>query len=477
MIKTSQLYSKRVLVVVAATAMAFGIALGLGAMLTGQGEAEQRLGAVDQSATASDGVITIEALRAEFGGTSVEVELRFSAPESERRPVGIAPNAAELNGVPGVSGRVRGNGTTTISFPSHAWPADATELTLTISSVQFIDERADIELVPGDWRLTIEVPESDEADQARTVDMLDPAVVQIAGLALTSGNAVLLKGGSEALHSNRALSALIQQVLQRHGLDPACVDLLEDRAAFAALLACHQDVDLIIARGSGPFVQHVMDSTKIPVLGHAEGLCHVYLHADADPQQAAAIIVDAKCSYPSACNATEALLVHRDFLPHLAEVGAALAAAGVALRADPACLNQLEGAQPAGPDDLGREYGDLVLAVYAVDDLEAAVEHIHRHGSAHTEAICTADPEAGRRFLAAVDAASVFVNASTRFADGYRYGLGAEVGISTGKLHARGPVGVEGLVTYRWLLRGHGEVASDYGPGKRAFRHRTRKKG
>ncbi|MCA9825848.1 MAG: hypothetical protein KC482_15070 [Dehalococcoidia bacterium] len=181
MIKTSQLYSKRVLVVVAATAMAFGIALGLGAMLTGQGEAEQRLGAVDQSATASDGVITIEALRAEFGGTSVEVELRFSAPESERRPVGIAPNAAELNGVPGVSGRVRGNGTTTISFPSHAWPADATELTLTISSVQFIDERADIELVPGDWRLTIEVPESDEADQARTVDMLDPAVVQIAG--------------------------------------------------------------------------------------------------------------------------------------------------------------------------------------------------------------------------------------------------------------------------------------------------------
>ena len=310
------------------------------------------------------------------------------------------------------------------------------------------------------------------------------AVVQIAGLALESGNAVLLKGGSEARESNRALVALIHEVLrehgQAHGLDPACVALLEDRAAFAALLDCDRDVDLIIARGSGPFVQRVMDSTKIPVLGHAEGLCHVYVHADADPERAAAILVDAKTSYPAACNAVETLLWHADAGEATLAALQALAAAGVELRGDPAtqALDPNLTVLPASEADWATEYGDKILAVRQVADLDQALAHIERYGSKHTEAIVCADASpdalnpAAARFSAEVDAACVFVNASTRFADGYRFGLGAEVGIATGKLHARGPVGVEGLLSYRWLLRGHGQVASAYGPGKRAYTHR-----
>jgi glutamate-5-semialdehyde dehydrogenase len=308
------------------------------------------------------------------------------------------------------------------------------------------------------------------------------AVVQIAGLALASGNAVLLKGGSEARESNRALVALIHTVMRERELDPACVTLLEDRAAFAALLDCHEQVDLIIARGSGPFVQRVMAATKIPVLGHAEGLCHVYVHADAEPERAAAILVDAKTSYPAACNAVETLLWHADARAAASACLRALADAGVELRGDPATLALARAleipVQPASEADWASEYGEPILAVGQVADLDQALAHIERYGSKHTEAIVCADPSptaqhpAAERFLAEVDAACVFVNASTRFADGYRFGLGAEVGIATGKLHARGPVGVEGLLSYRWLLRGHGQVASAYGPGKRAFTHR-----
>lgn len=302
------------------------------------------------------------------------------------------------------------------------------------------------------------------------------AVVQIGCLALASGNAVLLKGGHEALHSNRALVELIHAVLREHGLDPACVGLLEDRAAFHELLACHDDVDLIIARGSGSFVAMVMDATKIPVLGHAEGLCHLYLHADADADQAATIAVDAKCSYPSACNAIETLLWHADAEAAALACLQALAERGVELRGDPATLALAATAElalePASERDWDTEYGELILSVRQCSSLDDALAHIERHGSGHTEAIVCTDAAIGERFLAEVDAACVFVNASTRFADGYRFGLGAEVGISTGKLHARGPVGVEGLLSYRWLLRGHGQVASDYGPGKRAFHHR-----
>lgn len=301
------------------------------------------------------------------------------------------------------------------------------------------------------------------------------AVVQITGLALTSGNAVLLKGGSEALRSNRALIELIHRCLRAHDVDPACVCLLEDRAAFRALLDCHAEVDLIIARGSGSFVQLVMDSTKIPVLGHAEGLCHVYLHADAPAQHAAKIVVDAKCDYPAACNAVETLLWHADAREAAAASLRGLAEQGVELRGDEATLAlgvelglKLDAATSY---DWDAEYGELVLSVAQVESLDAALEHIEAHGSRHTEAIVCEDPAAGERFVRGVDAACTFVNASTRFADGYRFGLGAEVGIATGKLHARGPVGVEGLLSYRWILRGQGQVAADYGPGKRSYLH------
>ena len=305
------------------------------------------------------------------------------------------------------------------------------------------------------------------------------AVPQITGLALKSGNAVLLKGGREALRSNRALVALIHAVLDAHAVDRACVALLDDREAFHALLQCHAQVDLIVARGSGAFVQLVMDSTKIPVMGHAEGLCHLYVHADAELERAVAIAVDAKCSYPSACNAVETLLWHRDAREVARACLVALAARGVELRGDPGTLalgGEL-GVQPASATDWDSEYGELILSVREVEDLDAALAHIEAHGSRHTEAILCAPDTAGsvgERFIAGVDAACVFVNASTRFADGYRFGLGAEVGIATGKLHARGPVGVEGLLSYRWLLRGAGQVTSSYGPGpeQRRFLHR-----
>lgn len=302
------------------------------------------------------------------------------------------------------------------------------------------------------------------------------AVVQIGALALRSGNAVLLKGGAEARESNLALVACLRDALAREGLDRDAVGAVEDRTALGRLLELDACIDLVIPRGSSQLVRHVQASTRIPVLGHAEGICHLYLDRAAAPDMAARLAVDGKCDAPSACNATETLLVHRDLLPHLPRVGAALRERGVELRADDDARAALSRggveAVPAGPEDGDTEYGDLVLAVFTVPDLDAALAFIAAHGSAHTDAIVTDDATAAARFLAEVDSASVFHNASTRFADGYRYGLGAEVGISTARIHARGPVGVEGLLTTRWLLEGTGQVAADYGPGKRAFTHR-----
>jgi glutamate-5-semialdehyde dehydrogenase len=298
------------------------------------------------------------------------------------------------------------------------------------------------------------------------------AVPQIVGLAIKSGNAVLLKGGSEALRTNEALVELIHAVLTEHGVDAGAVALLRDRAAFSALLELDDLVDLVIARGSGSFVQMVQRSTEIAVLGHAEGLCHIYLHADADPAMAASLVVDAKTSYPAACNSVETLLWNTGAGDALDAVLAALIKAGVDVRGCSETQGRAAQVGAATDADWDAEYSALVLSVRRVDDLDAALEHIQRHGSGHTEAIVTASAVVGERFLDAVDAASVFVNASTRFADGYRYGLGAEVGISTGKLHARGPVGVEGLLTTRWLLRGDGHITTAYGSGARAFTHR-----
>ena len=301
------------------------------------------------------------------------------------------------------------------------------------------------------------------------------ALVQIVGLAWKSGNAVLLKGGSEARESNRALSSVIHRVLSRRGLDLRSTVLLEDRADVGALLGLHGFVDLIVARGSSEFVQHVQQSTRIPVMGHAAGVCHLYLHAAADPAMAARVAVDAKCSYPAACNSIEALLWDPGAAVALDAAVAALTAAGVELRGCPRTRARHPTMAPAGDGDWGHEFGALVLAVRQVADMDEALAFIARHGSRHTEAIVTADRAAAERFLTAVDAGSVFHNASNRFADGFRYGLGAEVGVSTDKLHARGPVGVEGLLTYRWLLRGDGQVTTAYGPGGRRYTHRDLK--
>ncbi|HFE46322.1 MAG TPA: glutamate-5-semialdehyde dehydrogenase [Nannocystis exedens] len=304
------------------------------------------------------------------------------------------------------------------------------------------------------------------------VEARPDAIPQIAGLAIKSGNALLLKGGSEALESNRALVALIRRLLVAHNLPEGSVCLLEQREDFGALLGMHDLVDLIIARGSTPFVRRVMASTEIPVMGHAEGLCHIYLHPPVEPMLAARIVVDAKCSYPAACNAVETLLWHPGAGSALDACIAALAAEGVELRGCGATRARAPGIAQAGVDDWRREYGSKILAIRQVADLEVALEHIACYGSRHTEAVLSEDKDTCTRFVARVDAAAVFVNVSTRFTDGYRFGLGAEVGISTGKLHARGPVGVDGLLTYRWILRGCGQVTADYGPGKRMLRRR-----
>lgn len=297
------------------------------------------------------------------------------------------------------------------------------------------------------------------------------ALVQIASLALRTGNAVLLKGGREAAESNRALTGVVRSALERAGLPPDAVQLLDDRAEVEALLGMEKGVDLVVARGGKEFVEHVRARSRIPVLAHAEGVCHVFLHHSAEVSKAARIVVDSKCSYPAACNALETLLWERGAEAALEASVAALRSAGVELRGDEATRARHPEMKVATDADWDAEYGALILSVARVDDLDGALAHIARHGSAHTETIVAEDRTAAERFLAEVDAACVFHDASTRFADGYRFGLGGEVGIGTGKLHARGPVGVDGLLTFRWLLRGSGQVSADYGPGKRPFLH------
>ncbi len=301
------------------------------------------------------------------------------------------------------------------------------------------------------------------------------AVVQIAALAVKSGNGVLLKGGREALHSCTALVQTLRRGLEATAVSPEVIQLLTTRAEVQGLLALDAYVDLVIPRGSNEFVRYIQANTRIPVLGHADGLCHLYVDAAADLDQAVAITLDAKTQYPAACNAIETLLVHQHIAPtFLPRVAPALAAQGVELRAEPAAealIAPLEVCR-ATEADWGTEYTDLILAIKIVPDLEAAVEHINTYGSRHTEAIVTQDPQAAQTFMADVDAAGVYHNCSTRFADGYRYGFGAEVGISTQKLPPRGPVGLEGLVTYKYRLWGKGQVVANYGGALgRAFLH------
>jgi len=298
------------------------------------------------------------------------------------------------------------------------------------------------------------------------------AVVQIAGLAVRSGNGAILKGGSEAAGSCAALLEALREGLADGPVAPGVLDLLTSREESLALLRLDGLVDLIIPRGSNALVRFIQDNTRIPVLGHADGICHLFVDAAADPDLALRVALDSKTQYPAACNAIETLLVHRTIAPtFVPQAILAFGAAGVELRGDQAAM-ALGVGHAASDDDWSTEYSDLILAIRVVDDLEAALEHIRRYSSRHTDAICTDDPIAADRFLAAVDSAGAYLNCSTRFADGFRYGFGAEVGISTQTLPPRGPVGLEGLVTYRYRLRGQGHIAADYASGARRFSHR-----
>ena len=297
------------------------------------------------------------------------------------------------------------------------------------------------------------------------------ALVQIAALALKSGNAVILKGGSEASESNRVLYETIVEATA--DLPEGWATLIEAHEEVDRLLEMDDMVDLVMPRGSSEFVSYIEANTQIPVLGHTEGVCHVYVDDAADLDMAADIAFDAKVQYPAVCNAVETLLVDDDvaeqFLPDIVE---RYREAGVTLRGDEATRDIVD-IDPVTDDDWRAEYGDLELAIKVVEDVYDAVSHINTNGSKHTESIVTEDSETAETFMTGIDAASVFHNASTRFADGYRYGLGAEVGISTGKIHARGPVGLEGLTTYKYYLEGDGQLVASYaGDDAKPFTHR-----
>ena len=299
------------------------------------------------------------------------------------------------------------------------------------------------------------------------------ALIQITSLAIKSGNGVILKGGREAINSCQALIKVIHQALLTTEVDPAAVQLLTTREEIKQLLELDRYVDLIIPRGSNSFVRYVQDNTRIPVLGHADGICHLYLDKAADLDKAIKITVDAKTHYPAACNAIETLLVHRDFATEfLPQIATALKATGVELRGDKATV-EIINAISAKEHDWQTEYSDLILAIKIVDSLESAIAHINRYGSKHTDAIVTEDSQTAAIFQNRVDSAGVYHNCSTRFADGFRYGFGAEVGISTQQMPPRGPVGLEGLVTYKYKLTGDGHIAATYtGTDAKPFTHR-----
>jgi len=298
------------------------------------------------------------------------------------------------------------------------------------------------------------------------------ALVQISTLCLKSGNAVLLKGGSEAANTNRVLAEVITIAAATAGLPDGWLGLMETRADVAEMLKLDDCIDLIIPRGSNAFVKHIMNNTAIPVLGHADGICHVYIDADADLDMAVNIAVDSKCQYVAVCNAAETLLIHQQiaerFLPKIKQ---ALEAQNVELRGCEKTRAIIDCKQ-ATEEDWMTEYLDYILSIRVVDDLDAAIEHINTCGSGHTDAIVTQNKKAAMVFMDLVDTADVIWNASTRFSDGYRYGLGAEVGISTNKIHARGPVGLEGLLIYKWRLVGQGHTVADFsGPEAKKFSH------
>jgi len=298
------------------------------------------------------------------------------------------------------------------------------------------------------------------------------ALVQISTLCLKSGNCAILKGGSETARTNRALFQTIHAAAQEAGLPQGCLFQVEARADIAELLACDGSVDLLIPRGSNEFVRYIMDNTRIPVMGHADGICHVYVDRAADAEKAVRIAVDAKTQYVSVCNAAETLLIDRAASPALTRaLVESLQEKGVEVRGTDE-VRSLVSCEPATDEDWDTEYLALTISVKLVDGVAEAIDHINRHGSHHTDAIVTEDAATAARFLQLVDSANVYQNCSTRFADGFRYGFGAEVGISTSKLHARGPVGLDGLVTYKYKIVGNGHIVSDYASGAKSFHFR-----
>lgn len=295
------------------------------------------------------------------------------------------------------------------------------------------------------------------------------ALVQIATLCLKSGNCSILKGGSEAFNTNRILFEIIHKACTSSGIPEGFLTLIENRSDIDALLKCHEDIDLLIPRGSNAFVQYIMEHSKIPVMGHADGVCHIYVDKDCDIEKAIRIIIDAKTQYVAACNTLESLLIHKAVAPKLLPaLKKALEDKNVLIKGSPKIIDIIQ-CQEAETSDWETEYLDLTLSIKTVETLDEAIAHINHYGSHHTDCIITEDRKAAEKFMLLVDSAGVYQNCSTRFADGFRYGFGAEVGISTGKLHARGPVGLEGLVTYKYRLYGRGQIVEDYATGKKSF--------
>ncbi|MBP3234661.1 MAG: glutamate-5-semialdehyde dehydrogenase [Eubacterium sp.] len=308
------------------------------------------------------------------------------------------------------------------------------------------------------------------------------ALVQISSLCIRSGNCPVLKGGKETTYTNRILFEIIYAAVIEAGLPEGCMLQVEQHNEIDELLTCDGLVDLLIPRGSNQFVQYIMNNTRIPVMGHADGICHIYVDKDADFEKAIPVIVDAKIQYTAACNAVETLLIHRDiaeeFVPKLAE---ALKANGVKLRGTREVTDILDKNKDSISDTSEnkdyetidesefKEYLALIVSAKLVSGVDEAIEHINTRGSHHTDSIITENDDTAERFLQLVDSAGVYRNCSTRFADGFRYGFGAEVGISTSKIHARGPVGLEGLVTYKYRLCGNGQIVGDYATGKKSF--------
>lgn len=305
-------------------------------------------------------------------------------------------------------------------------------------------------------------------------------IANIASLAIKSGNAAILKGGKESTESFIAISKAISSALDSTDVPNAAIQLVTTRDAIAQLLAQDKSIDLVIPRGSNELVRYIKESTKIPVLGHADGICSIYLAASADKDKAINVIVDSKTSYPAACNSAEILLVHREALSTVfPAVASALAEKGVVLKCDSDSKAALASAaittsvQDATPEDFDTEHLSLTITVGTVNSLDQAITHINSHGSHHTDAILTSDTADAERFMDQVDSAGVYWNASTRLADGMRYGFGTEVGISTNKIHSRGPVGLEGLTIYKYKIRGDYQATAGYGEGegKRRWKH------